>query len=360
METLTHPNAPQQTTNGQATAPDGEVAPEAPASEARREEEVPSDGPDVTYWRGELRDYIDETGRSIRAAARGMGRGASSVSQFLNSKYEGDDEKLARDVRSYLLREQERERREREGVLSTGGAASGEAARAPVETEAFQRLHHIARLCHVERDIGVAVAEAGSGKTVAAAAYAEEHPDALFIEVGPEFSAKPLAQEVARALSLDTRGTLYGVMRRVYERLKDSGRLLIVDEAESLPVRGLELVRRIHDKTGVGVLLVGLDELLEVLSASEREFKQLWSRVGLKAKLPGQLSEEDTRALVRATLPARGSDAEAIAQAAREAGATGARTLAKLLRRAASVAEMNDLDGVTPAVIEKAKQLLIL
>jgi DNA transposition AAA+ family ATPase len=355
------PSAPQQTTNGQAIAPDGEVAPEAPAAESHGEPDTPSDGPDVTYWRGELRDYIDETGRSIRAAARGMGRGASSVSQFLNSKYEGDDEKLARDVRSYLLREQERERREREGVLSTGGAASGEAARAPVETEAFQRLHHIARLCHVERDIGVAVAEAGSGKTVAAAAYAEEHPDALFIEAGPEFSAKPLAQEVARALSLDTRGTLYGVMRRVYERLEDSGRLLIVDEAESLPVRGLELVRRIHDKTGVGVLLVGLDELLEVLSASEREFKQLWSRVGLKAKLPGQLSEEDTRALVRATLPAAsGSDAEAIAQAARAAGATGARTLAKLLRRAASVAEMNDLDGVTPAVIEKAKQLLIL
>jgi DNA transposition AAA+ family ATPase len=37
--------------------------------------------------------------------------------------------------------------------------------------------------------------------------------------------------------------------------LRDSGRLLMVDEAENLPYRALETLRRIHDKSGIGMVL---------------------------------------------------------------------------------------------------------
>ena len=56
-------------------------------------------------------------------------------------------------------------------------------------------------------------------------------------------------------------------------------RLLIVDEAENLPYRALEITRRIHDKTGVGVLLIGRSILLENLKGYNNQYDQLYSRV---------------------------------------------------------------------------------
>ena len=53
-------------------------------------------------------------------------------------------------------------------------------------------------------------------------------------------------------------------MNEVVNKLNNSGRLLIIDEAENLPYRALEITRRIHDKTAVGVLLVGRNILLLV------------------------------------------------------------------------------------------------
>ena len=54
---------------------------------------------------------------------------------------------------------------------------------------------------------------------------------------------------------------------------------MIIDEAENLPYRALEIARRIHDKTGVGVLLVGRSILLENLKGYNNQYDQLYSRV---------------------------------------------------------------------------------
>ena len=71
----------------------------------------------------------------------------------------------------------------------------------------------------------------------------------------------------------------------IVNKLKNSGRLIIVDEAENLPYRALELLRRIYDKAKVGILLVGLPKLLTNLKGNKGQYKQLYSRVGVLAEL---------------------------------------------------------------------------
>ena len=85
-------------------------------------------------------------------------------------------------------------------------------------------------------------------------------------------------------------------------RLKGSDRLLIVDEAEQLPYKSLELIRRLHDKAGIGILLVGMPKLLGNLTGIRGEYAQLYSRVGIGARLE-PLTEADVQNIIHRRIP---------------------------------------------------------
>ena len=57
----------------------------------------------------------------------------------------------------------------------------------------------------------------------------------------------------------------------IVKKLKGSGRMIIIDEAEHLPYKALELLRRVHDKAGMGVLLVGLPRLIHKIMEGRGE-----------------------------------------------------------------------------------------
>lgn len=312
--------------------------------------------------RSEVQAFLETQGWSIRQAARGVGLGASTVSQFLSGNYRGDNEAVARALRGWLRRETERAASlRREARVET----------APARTAAFRRLQRVARICHVERALGVLVGEAGTGKTIAATDYARQHQDVIFIEADPGYTAKALMSEIHRAVGSDGRGTLYTLTRAIYDRLRGSGRLLMVDEAECLPYRALELLRRIHDKTGAGLLLVGLPRLLMNLRGDQNQFKQLYSRVGVKARVSAP-TEEDVRLLAEQLLAEQllgGADGPGSVSAPAlehlHAACSDVRTLTFLMRRARRIAGREagagEAEGrVTPEVVDAAKRLLIL
>ena len=103
--------------------------------------------------------------------------------------------------------------------------------------------------------------------------------DSILIESDSGYTAKSLLKEIHRRLGLAGKGSVYDLMDEVIRKLNQSGRLLIIDEAENLPYRALEITRRIHDKTGVGILLVGRGILLENLKGYNNQYDQLYSRV---------------------------------------------------------------------------------
>jgi len=68
----------------------------------------------------------------------------------------------------------------------------------------------------------------------------------------------------------------------IIARLHDTKGLLIVDEAQHLPVSGLDAVRSIHDATGCGLALLGNESVYARITGGARQahFAQLFSRVG--------------------------------------------------------------------------------
>ncbi|MEX1120902.1 MAG: AAA family ATPase [Balneolales bacterium] len=304
----------------------------------------------ITEQRDRLKDYIDRHNEendlrvSGNAVSRSLGISGSQLSQFMNKKYTGDNLGLAKKINAFLKRQKER-------------VDYNDILQEILSTKNVQRVMNIARICHIEGEIGVVTGEAGISKTSGLKKYISENPGSgIFIEVVPGMSAKILMTEISKAVGLAGEGTQYTMFGEVKDKLKNSGRLIIVDEAEHLPVSALELLRRIHDLAGVGILICGLPKLLTNLRGKKNDFKQLYSRVGVKAELK-DLEQDDVKMLVQSAIPSSNGLYKHFYRRTQNG-----RTLSKLIKRSIQVAQVNsvDIDDIDETVIEKAKQYVMI
>lgn len=289
----------------------------------------------------ELRELMEEQGYSMSAVARATGISNTTLSQWASNSYPGNVARIEEAVRSFINRQRERSRLPRRVIGF-------------VETSVALRVFEVARICHLDGEIGVAYGAAGLGKTEAIKQYTGQNPDVILIEADLGHTAKILFSELHRRLGMDGLGTVHAMFEDVVEKLKGSGRLIIVDEAEHLPYRALELLRRVYDKAGVGVLLVGMPRLISNLRGKRGEYAQLYSRVGIAGKLE-TLRGEDTEAIVKAALP--GSNG--VWKAFHEACCGNTRVLSKLLARSLRVAELNG-EAVSAAIVHQTAKMLII
>ncbi|MBR1681308.1 AAA family ATPase, partial [bacterium] len=220
--------------------------------------------------RAELKDLMETRGFSTSYVATAIGVAKSAVNMWINEKYNGDNAKLTDKINNFIQRERERSNNEELPF---------------VDISIVKYISEIGRLCHTKGKIGVCVGRAGLGKTCAVKEYTKNFLDAILIESDSGYTAKSLLLEIHRRVGLSGRGSVYDLMNEVVHKLYNSGRLLIIDEAENLPYRALEIARRIHDKTGIGILLVGKNVLFENLCGKNQEYDQLYSRVKYYKKL---------------------------------------------------------------------------
>lgn len=299
----------------------------------------------ISEIRTQLSEHLENPGIkaekiSMNSAARGIGVSVTAISQFLNAKYTGDNEGLAAKIASWLQRQYER-RNYRETFERT------------LPTTAVTKVLQTARFCHIQGEIGVATGPAGAGKTRGAKLYARQNPDVILIEVLPYSTPKNVISEIHQAVGLSGQGTITTMTADVIDRLKDSERLLVIDEAEHLPYKALETVRRLHDLAGIGIMLVGMPRLITNLRGSQGQYRQLYSRIGIHAVIP-DLAENDIQLLVAEALP----NSNGVWKAVRRE-TENARALGKLLKQAQLVAASNGTP-VTDEVIREAKQYIIV
>ena len=290
--------------------------------------------------RAELKDLMETRGFSTSYVATAIGVAKSAVNMWINEKYNGDNAKLTDKINNFIQRERERSSNEELPF---------------VDISIVKYISEIGRLCHTKGKIGVCVGRAGLGKTCAVKEYTKNFLDAILIESDSGYTAKSLLLEIHSRVGLSGRGSVYDLMNEVVHKLYNSGRLLIIDEAENLPYRALEIARRIHDKTGIGILLVGKNVLFENLCGKNQEYDQLYSRVKYYKKLDDRLLLQD----VRKILSVIGQNPDlADTYYLYSDGIT--RKLEHLITHSSYIAKMNGKVEVDSAVIQKTSELLMV
>lgn len=85
------------------------------------------------------------------------------------------------------------------------------------------------------------------------------------------------------------------ITRDIIAKLKNSGRVIIVDEAQHLTTRAIEHLRSISDLSGVGICFVGNEQIYsKLLGTRKSDYAQLFSRIGMrKMVMTSTLTKED-------------------------------------------------------------------
>lgn len=290
----------------------------------------------------DLQNYITEHGISQGAVSRGIGKSAAVVSQYLQGKYNGDVKAIDVLVEGWLLNQRERANDSFNQLSYTYTATA-------------RRIEEVIRLAHVEGETVVLYGQAGLGKTSALAAYIKKNPDAILVDSDPSFTAKVLLSNLANKVGAESRGSLHVLIEGLISRLKNSGRVILVDEAENLPLRALECLRRIHDKTGIGLVLAGMPRLLVNLRGSNGELKQLYSRVAFRLDLGEKMPDAELEDIINQSLA--NIDAETVQELVIAANGN-TRRLAKLVKGVIRMSKVNNL-ALDSGMVRRFAEMLI-
>lgn len=288
----------------------------------------------------ELKQFMEQKGWSQKQVAQHFGKSITTVSQYLNGKYPTDTSEL--DAKT-------------DELISLYQQKTSEAKYSAefVPTLVARRGMEIMKYAHADGEINVIYGAAGLGKTQMMKQYAKENSSAVLIEVDPSCTPKVLLKKISDAVGANSRGINNELLDGIVQKLANSNRLLLIDEAELLSTRSLEFIRRIHDLTGVGVVLAGMPRLLVNLKGKNNELAQLYSRVAFALDLGNALCENDLGLLATRAMGTDEFNDQLI-----PASHGNARRLSKLMRGVVRTAQINGRE-IDAALINHFAKMLI-
>lgn len=256
--------------------------------------------------------------------AREIGVGQSAFSQWKGGTYGGDNDDIERRVRTWL-------------DARKAKAASGDRMPRAPEFEATptsQRIISALGYAQIAGDIALIYGGAGLGKTTAIRQYKATGLNVWHATMTPASASVVTALEViCDALGINEQGGAARLFKAIVRRVRSTGGLLVVDEAQHLSVAALDQIRSIHDETEIGIALVGNESVYARMTGGNRAafLDRLYSRVGKRLALK-QSTDADIDALIAAWGIADKACRRTLIDIARKPGAL--RTLTKVLRLA--------------------------
>lgn len=151
-------------------------------------------------------------------------------------------------------------------------------------TNALDEITMAVSFAEAAGDISLIYGDAGLGKTFSLKEYVRSHPDTVYVELKDcDKSTKGVCEKILACIGKEQRGLDRLLVDSIIEFLRDSPRLIIIDEAQHLSLRALENIRAINDATETGVVLCGNPTVYDRMHGrGQAHFAQLYSRIGIR------------------------------------------------------------------------------
>ncbi len=244
--------------------------------------------------------WKDQSGKSFKVIAGMINWSSAALSQYVNKIYPGDIVGLETDVRNLLDRE--------EDLQFVAGPKDF------VATNASTLIWEVLQFCDQKQKMGAALAQSGTGKTETCKEYKRKNRATVLVtaDITTKTPSQILRRIIEQVGGVGRRHSVSEFLQALIERLKGSNRLLIIDDAHFLNWEAFELVRKVHDCAGIGVVYVGQERLYEQMRGTEGKaylFDQIYSRIAIKRDV-FKIVKKDVQAIAQSHCP--GLDKESV------------------------------------------------
>lgn len=224
--------------------------------------------------------------------ARESGVPYGTLSTWLTAKYLGRSDYIAARMLRWL------ETREVRKQITAQAPEAPRFVMTPTAGAVYSLLQHAQHM----PDIATFVGAPGIGKTSAACHYTANNPNVWKITADPTLTkTRAVLKDICRVTKVFAGGLPSEIQRRICDKVRSTGGLLIIDEAQHLLPETLDLIRSIHDQADIGVALLGNASIESRLEGDGRKdrFAQLTSRVGMRERR-SRVRKGDVDALLQA------------------------------------------------------------
>lgn len=292
-----------------------------------------------------LSDYIAASGKSQSGAAREMSVSGTTLSQFLSGTYPGDNKAVAQKARQFL---------------ELGAARKRLASSPPIclSVKNTERVLTAVKMAHEASHMLLVYGPAGCSKTTSLKHYAEQISGTVYVELDATVSSKrEVLIAVLEALEETPRGSTAQIMRQTLSILRNTNRLLIIDECQHMNEKAFDALRAINDKAGAGIVFSGNKSVLKrMFGRMEPEYDQLFSRFGEIVELHNRYSAADIAGIYK-EYPVDRECVEYLGKVANQKG--GLRRMDKQYKMAVNIAETLQLPLALPFLLEAEKRLAV-
>lgn len=237
---------------------------------------LPSEGGLSDEERAEVREavktYCTKHRITMASLARQVGGITRSlVAKVLNDSYLSSPDEFLRAFNNWM----EVDARRREG-LQDGGF---------IQTVVAKRIMGCASHASQMLTMVIAHGPTGIGKSMVAKVVAERFPGSVYIRLSTGTTGYYALRKVLGCrLRIDRRGnTAAGrsLDERIFDEIRGSGRLIVIDEGHRISDAALEFLRDVHDETGVPILFLCTKDLVDrIRRDSDGDHGQMYSRFG--------------------------------------------------------------------------------
>lgn len=236
------------------------------------------------------------SGYSLKRIATMIRRSETAISQYTNKKYEGDINALEKDIHNLLRRE---EKLDFQGVQDQKYFCP---------TMAANLTWEVLQYCDETCQMGTVTGESGIGKTETCKEYKRRNNKSIYIV--SDISTRrvsPILRLIAKnmggphAVYSSASNLLHGII----DRLKNSHRLIIIDESHFLSWESLEAIRKLHDAANVGIVYAGMQRLYDQMKGDNSKaylYEQIYSRISIYRKI-NFVTERDVKLITNSLCP---------------------------------------------------------
>lgn len=226
--------------------------------------------------RVDLQALMDRDGLSVRNVAERSGIGYSTLNSWLNDTYAGRTDNVNGKVETWLKAQSSRDRIRR--TVATAPAF--------LDLPSADTFMSVFEFCQAGPDMGLITGGAGVGKTSAAEEYQKRSPNVWVMTAVPTMSSPNAVLNRVRIEIEMTDGRARDMEENIVRKLRGTGGLLIVDEAQHLKKESIDTLRSLHDRAKIGVVFMGNESLRKRIEGMSRDvdFAMIFSRVGMRKK----------------------------------------------------------------------------